>query len=437
MLEKIQKTITKYNMLQKGEKVCVGLSGGADSTCLLLALKKLGYDVFAVHVNHHLRGDESDRDMAFCQNLCNKLNVPLEIFHIDVKKNSEEKGLSIETTARNLRYEIFAKCGTNAKIATAHNLNDCLETTIFNLARGTGLKGICGIPPVRENIIRPLIETSREEIESYLLAENQDFVTDSTNMQTDYSRNKIRHLIIPQLKEINGNLLETYKNTRGNLYEDMDFLEQKSNKLFNKSKTNTENTYDLREALNQHSAIKNRVFSHILRENNVEISHEKITELENLCKYAGKINIKKDTFFIFEDGKLTVEESHESLPQIGFHINEPRKYKFHNRYFSYSIYEYNKVNRKFTKNVLDYGKIKGDIFVRNRRDGDKIQLCGRNFTSSVKKLFNAYVPLHLRDLRVILADDSGLIFVEGFGCADRVKIDENTQFILEIHLDDN
>ena len=178
MLLKVKETIEKFNMLKNGEQVTTALSGGADSVALALALKMLGYEVKAVHVNHHLRGEESDRDMKFCEDFCEKNNIPLDVCHVDVLEYAQKTGLSTETAARELRYQFFEKI--NGKVATAHNLNDCVETTLFNLSRGTGLKGTCGIPPVRDNFIRPLADVTRVEIEIFLKEQDQPYVTDST-----------------------------------------------------------------------------------------------------------------------------------------------------------------------------------------------------------------------------------------------------------------
>lgn len=437
MQKKIYDTIKKFNMLRDGEKVCVALSGGADSVCLLTALKMLDYDVCAVHVNHHLRDEESDGDMLFCQNLCRDMDVKLDVYHVNVVEYAEKFDLSTETAARELRYKIFEKYNETAKIATAHNLNDCLETAIFNIARGTGIKGLCGVPPVRGNIVRPLVEISRDEIENFLKEQNQTFVTDSTNLQNDYARNKIRHFVLPQLGSINSNYLENYKTCRQNLWNDMNFLKTLAKDCFNNSKNDTTDSYDLTCVLTQPDAVKHRVFREILKENQVETSFDKINRLEKICLHNGKLNVRKDLFFTAQNGILKVEKTLPKFEKIKILFRNVGEYDFLNRKINFSFIEYDKIHRNFTKNLLDYGKIKGTLFLRNRQSGDKITLCSRNFTSSVKKLFNEKYPQNLRDNRLLLCDDDGVVFVEGFGCADRVKIDSFTQKILEIHLDNN
>ena len=153
MLDKIFGTIQKYHMLEKGETAVCGLSGGADSVCLLLALRelapRLGITVEAIHVNHCLRGEESDRDEEFCRDLCRRLQVPFTAVRCDVRSFAQENGLSTEEAARELRYKAFAENSAGKKLATAHNAGDDLETALLNLTRGTALRGMCGIPPVR------------------------------------------------------------------------------------------------------------------------------------------------------------------------------------------------------------------------------------------------------------------------------------------------
>lgn len=221
MLDKIASTILKYNMLVPGERVCVGLSGGADSVSLLFALKELGYKVFAVHVNHNLRGEESKRDENFCRSLCEKQGIELFVESVDVRGYCQENKLSCEEGARTLRYSAIDKHLNGCKLATAHNLNDCFETTLFNLVRGCGVNGLKGIPPVRGEIIRPLIAVTREEIEAYLAARCLEYVTDSTNLQDDCSRNILRLNVVPQLLRINPSLYKTYLKTL-NVFEASD-----------------------------------------------------------------------------------------------------------------------------------------------------------------------------------------------------------------------
>ena len=194
-------TIRRYDMLRPGEAVLAALSGGADSVSLLLVLQSLGYEVRAFHLNHCLRGAESDRDEAFCRALCAKRGVPLTVVRVDIAALSQ--GKAVEETARRERYAQLEKAADGCKIATAHTADDNLETVLFHLVRGSGARGLAGIPPVRGNIIRPLLNAERREIEAFLRENGQDYVTDSSNLSDDYTRNRLRHSVLPVLREIN------------------------------------------------------------------------------------------------------------------------------------------------------------------------------------------------------------------------------------------
>ena len=242
-------------MLEDGDTVIVGLSGGADSTALLRVLCELkteyNLNLIAAHVNHGIRGAEADRDEAFCKELCKKLGVQIYAFHIDIPELAKERGVSLEVAGRDARYEFFTGlAGEKGKIATAHNAQDTAETLLLNLCRGTGLKGLTGIPPVRfvehkagcrsdetvsTMVIRPLIECTREEIEAYLESLGQDYVTDSTNLEDDYTRNRIRHNVIPELVAVNESAMGNITRCISTLKDDSDFLEALAEELISSS----------------------------------------------------------------------------------------------------------------------------------------------------------------------------------------------------------
>ena len=206
ILNRIREFILSNDLLDNGAKVVAGVSGGADSTALLLILLRLGYRVHAVHCNFHLRGSESDRDQQFVTDLCNRLGVELEICQYNTQQYASDHGISIEMAARELRYadfeRIMHKCGASA-VCIAHHRDDSVETVLLNLIRGTGIKGLTGIKPRNGHIIRPLLCVSRQDIENWLNEIGQSYVTDSTNLETDYTRNKIRNQLLPLMRSIN------------------------------------------------------------------------------------------------------------------------------------------------------------------------------------------------------------------------------------------
>lgn len=216
MIYKVERYIDEHGLLKQGEKVLVAISGGADSVALLVALRKLEYDCEAIHCNFHLRDEESDRDELFTKELCERLGVTLHIVHFDTKAYAVKRGISIEMAAREQRYVAFEEhrkaIGAQA-IAVAHHRDDSAETLLLNLTRGTGIKGLRGIQPKNGNIVRPLLCVGRDEIVDYLKWRGESYVTDSTNLTCEYTRNKLRLEVIPKLAEINPSILDTLSAT--------------------------------------------------------------------------------------------------------------------------------------------------------------------------------------------------------------------------------
>ena len=440
MKNKVIKAIEDFNMLESAQDILVGLSGGADSVALLLVLSELGYNVCACHINHQLRGEESDRDEQFCIDLCKRLNIRLFVEKLDVNTFCSDNKLGTEEGARELRYVTFKKYCNDGKIATAHTVTDNIETVLLNFTRGTALKGLCGIPPVRDNIIRPLIYCTRADVEEYLKENDQDFVVDSTNLTCDYTRNKIRHEVIPILREINPSLEKSFLRVNQNLNTDSNFLDDLSDCMMSQI-TISENTYDARILAGMASALSTRCIAEILKRNNLECSFDKIQDIFTIINNEGKINLSGDVYVSSKSGKLKIyvqpqtEKQEFECPVV---LNEEIQFFTKRIIFekaNMNLYNENKnVNKKFAISILDYDKIQGKAIVRNRRNGDRIRLAGRSHSSSVKKLFNVDVPLEKRDEIVFLADEKGVIFIEGYGVSESVKVDKNTKNVLVINL---
>lgn len=212
--------IEKEKLFARNDMILIALSGGADSVALLRILLQLGYTCEAAHCNFHLRGEESDRDEAFVRQLCKVHQVPLHVTHFETLREAEERHISIEMAARELRYnwfeEIRQECGADV-IAIAHHQDDSVETFLLNLIRGTGINGLRGIRPKNGNIVRPLLCLDRKEIIDYLKSVEQDYVTDSTNLQDEYTRNKIRLNLLPIIQEINPSVKESILSTAAHL----------------------------------------------------------------------------------------------------------------------------------------------------------------------------------------------------------------------------
>ena len=312
MLNKIKETAERYGMFSDG-KIIAGVSGGADSVALLHALlsvkEEYSLDIAACHINHNLRGEESDSDQRFVEKLCESFGVKLFIFSVKPAE-IREKHESLEEAARRARYDCFKElCGQeNARLATAHTASDNGETVLINLIRGTGTKGLCGIPPVRDYLIRPLIRCTRDEIEEYCTKNGLSYVTDSTNLSDDYTRNKIRHRIIPALTEFNPSFTEGISRMTAAVLEDSDFLLEYSGKIAEEIRV--EGKYPCQKLKELHPAILSRIISAELTAHKIEPSALRINQCrEIIAKGGGKVNlcknrfaaVRKKMFFILEE----------------------------------------------------------------------------------------------------------------------------------------
>ncbi len=431
MLETVLATIDKFNMINKGESLLCCLSGGADSVALLLCLHQKYGNLKACHVNHGLRGDESDRDEEFCVNLCRSLDIPIEVRHIDAAGFSKQNGCSIEEGARILRYRVFEEMGCD-KIATAHTLSDCIETTIFNLIRGSSVTGLASIPPVRGRIIRPLIECSREQVEEFLLARGQGWVTDSTNLIDEYTRNKIRHNIVPILKEINPSLNKTFSSTLDNLREDSACLKGLGDELFESSKKGK--GLDTEKLLKADKAVSDRAIMRLLEESSIQYSRQTIERVRNICVNGGKLTVGKELYAVAHSGVLYIEDASIKPEEIEIKASIGEEYIFGNKRVTLILTDFLQklaiVKSNVTNFYADYDKIKGEILVRHRHSGDRIRLIGRGFTSDVKKLVQSGFSPDERKNALVLSDDNGVIYVEGYGFAERVKAQKDTKTFL-------
>ena len=270
MEEKVLKTIKKYELIKSGDNIVLGISGGPDSICMLYILnslkKDLNFNIYVAHINHMLR-ENAKLDEEYVKNTCEKLNIPVYIKHIKIKEIAEKEKRGIEETGRKVRYEFFEEIlrKTNSnKIATAHNLNDSIETIILNIIRGTGISGLAGIEPIRENkFIRPLIECERKEIEEYCNLDKLEPRIDESNYENKYNRNKIRNICIPYLqKELNSNVIKNISRLSEIANEEQKYIEKNVEKSFNKiCIENTENKIilDIKMFVKEELVIKRRL----------------------------------------------------------------------------------------------------------------------------------------------------------------------------------
>ncbi len=425
----VLRAIKQFSMLDKSHNITVALSGGADSVTLLHILyelkDELGITISAAHLNHMIRGEEALRDENFAREECRKLGIPFFCERADVPKYAKEHRKSTELAAREIRYEFLSRV-SDGLIATAHTASDNIETMIFNLARGTGLKGLCGIPPVRGNIIRPLIFCTREEIEEYCRAKRLKFVTDSTNLSDDYSRNKIRHIIVPVLKEINAAAEKNAVRTAASLYEDELFLRSCADKFLSENISN--GTLDVSNLPAEPVAKRSlKIFSEAAM-NSAVLDSEHISSIYSVAQNGGKTSLPENKSAETINGRLYIKNSDIKLPETQFFVSTVRQKN--------NLFEKNKkVNNLLLNNSLDCDKIMGKSVVRTRLPGDTIRLKGRGCTKTLKKLMNELgIPKEYRDSIPVIADDMGVIWIYGIGTAQRCAVTEKTSDILIINV---
>ncbi len=437
MLGKLIKTIDTYSMLDKGIDVLVALSGGADSVALLMALNeisaKYSIKLSAIHVNHNLRGDESIRDEKFCRDLCELLGVSLVVESVDVKEIAKITGESIELCARNLRYQLFSKHAKGV-IATAHTASDNAETIIYNLCRGSAISGVAGIPPVRNNIIRPLINCTREDIINYLDSINQSFVNDSTNDTDDYTRNKIRHNIIPLLLDINPSLFDACSRASALLRQDDSYLARISNQEFDKFYSNGVISKEVKKL---DIAILSRVLGlFFTREIGIKPEFLHISQMLSVVNgEAKRCSLPKS--MQFESSKngyciTRVTTKEDVCEHIKFDYESLSNFFPDVKSLDYSEYKnLCNVNNLLFKYSIDCDKIKGNVVIRTRQAGDKYRPVARKVTKTLRKLLSeAKVTNEQSNSLLLLCDDNGIFFSNLFGIDERVVVNSNSKNIV-------
>lgn len=431
--KKLTDIITAKNLIRPGAVVMVAFSGGKDSVSLLYALKniseKLSFSVVAAHINHGIR-TTADRDLSFASDFCKKNEIEFYCDKADIPKISKNLGKGIEETAREVRYELLqnlAKSAGAELIATAHNMNDNAETVLFNIARGTGLNGVSGITERRDNIIRPLLGFTRAEIEDYVNCCSLENVEDETNEDTTYTRNYIRHKIMPLFEKVNPNVVKNIHRLSQTAKQDTDLLDL----LAKEGKT---------ADINDHSSIKARKIANdffVLNGKSLEKTHiDSVLDAVEKSKCSKKrlyISLPSNLEAVISDGdymiiktenKTDSEVISPALVELkqGFNdfgcwrvfIGEYKPEKIDDcAYNEEIIYNYS------TLCALDFDKISKCVHARNRRQGDHFICNGIN--RNIKKCFiDKKIPLEERDKIPVICDDEGIIFVPYIGIADRV-----------------
>ena len=408
LLDTLLNTVKKHNLIEKGDRVLVALSGGSDSVALLHLLLEISkiYDisVSAAHINHKLR-DTADRDMNFCKKLCDDLGVPLEILICDVRKEAKTAKMSEELYARGVRYDFFQSLGFD-KIATAHNKNDNAETIMFNFMRGAGIGGLCGIPYMRGNIIRPLLDISKSDISAFCNENGYDFVTDETNFAEIYTRNKIRLSLIPQIeKDFNENFVNTVTANSELISYDEAFLEGEAARLYSgEILTEFANTV--------HIAVLFRLIQLHYRKSsksaqNLSASHVKsIYSLLQKGKTGTKTDLPNGFEAYISYGRLFIDKKSE-IPQFEYEIT-PDKPIFIPQIKKTVIISKDKNGRIFLPDT-------NGLTIRNKRTGDIFYPTGMSGKKRLSDYFtDKKIPQKMRAEIPILTKDGEIVSVIGY-----------------------
>lgn len=442
-------TIEKNQMIEQNDKIVVGVSGGADSMCLLHFLmsirEKFNIKIIVAHINHNLRGEEAVRDQNMVSNFCKENNLVFELLSADINKISAETNESSETCGRRIRYEFFNKiCGENGKIATAHTLSDCCETMIFNLVRGTGIKGLTGIPKIRGNIIRPLIDITRSQVETYCNYNNIQYVTDSTNLENNYNRNKIRNIVVPVLKDINPSFENAFERLENIAQEHIELVNELSKDLIKKSIISDKNIngYNCGILKLANKTVLKQAIIKILNSVGCSSYEERhIQIIEDMVKNStGTINLPNNFICKSSQGILRVYKAYnQDISNVNMEVIFPKsntEFVINNQKINVKIIskqEFDKiikVNKLLVENAIDYDIINSETVFRTRQSGDKFLMKGRGVTKSLKKLFiEMKIPAENRDKILVMANNNEILWIKGIGISQLASIDKNTNLV--------
>ena len=430
MRDKVLRFIEENRLLETGDKVIVAVSGGADSVSLLhlfISVKELYHlSVFAYHFNHMIRGEEADRDERFVRELCQKWNVPLYEAKADVPYHAARSGESVELCGRRLRYEAMPKL-PGAKIATAHHLNDNTETVLMNLVRGSGIAGLGGIPVQRDNIIRPLLSCSRKEIEAYCAENGLEYVTDSTNLSDEYTRNKLRLNVLPLLREMNPSLDEGVQRMASVMRDADDYLNKISNRELKKSRTDY--GYSCEKLLALDKAVLSYAVKNVVEEAEAPVDSLHIGLIIDAMRTGGSVDLGRGYRAVCAQGILRITDGGETADSdFCVPIDEyfPRRFSTDWLRTTEVADKNGKIHKKFLQYCIPCDIITDDTVVRHRRAGDTFTDPRRGVTKPLRKLMNELqIPREKRDSLLVAAQGSTVLWIEGVGTSKQAQIPDD------------
>ncbi len=461
MWKKIDRYVKENEMIRPGDRIILGLSGGADSILLaryLIVLReRIGIELYALHVNHMLRGEEADRDEGFVKNFCLTYNIPLKVIRENVASLAKKDKMSLEEEGRKVRHfhlenqAISMECN---KIALAHHLGDQVETMIFRMARGTGPEGLSGIEPVAGNKIRPLLSVDKREILWILSKLGQDYVEDSTNKDLEYSRNFIRHRIIPDFCQVNSAALAHMAELSQQMREQNAYVKRQMDCLFEENVVR--GSMGLRMPIHflekcglfeRKEIYRRMIFEACGRKKDIASLHIDIVE-EIYGKPVGKkrqlpydLIVLREIDFIYVGKVLKNEQKEvESLTILKNELDERKKIVLDlmgKKRICLEILDggIEKIEKNNCIKYFDYDRIKSDLYVRSRQVGDYFIMDQTGNRKMLKRYFiDEKIPADKRDKMLLLTEESHILWILGGRISEAYKITKETKKILKITL---
>lgn len=477
MTEQVMEWIKQEALIAPGDCVVAGISGGADSVCLLLILlelqKTITFDLCAVHVEHGIRGEESREDAAFVEALCGRHAVPCRVYALDVPAYAKSHGLGMEEAARMQRYECYGeevsrlreKAGS-VKVALAHHADDNAETLLFRMARGSGIRGLAGMRPKRPfvegaEIIRPLLSVLRQDIEQYLNQAGQEYRTDSSNLDLSYSRNRIRHQVLPQLTRVNAQAVSHINQSARLLGQMADYLREQGGALaaeccrwegagdcFLNAEAlegcpkllQSEVVYRVLEAVSGsgrdigavHVAAVEELFSRQVGRS-VDLPYG-----VRARRVYGGVQLRK-TAGVLPEQPLATDDREYRVERRRLELGEQVSLKLYGCEMRFRLLDFSGdsgqiCKKKYTK-WLNYDKIKDDLQVRKPKAGDYLTIDLQGHQKKLKEYFvNEKIPLEKRDETWLLTEGSHVVWVVGGRISSAYNIHEHTRKILEVQI---
>lgn len=474
MIPGVEAFLEQYHMIEQSDVVVAGVSGGADSVCLLLHLlelkEKLSFTLAAVHVQHGIRGEESLQDAAFVEELCRRYQVQLFRYDYDVPEYAKQHGYSEEEAGRNLRYESFHKAleelgAPEGKIAVAHNRNDLAETMLWNMIRGSGMRGMAGIPPVRDGVIRPLLHTARVEIENYLKEKGESYCIDATNASLDYTRNRIRNQVLPVLEELNAGVYAHMEQLGDDIRKTQEYLsaviEEKRAQYVERDFRKTQAFLISEELLKEPeilytSIIKECICETAASSKDITRTHVELVQKLFSMQTGRSVNlpyqvVAERTYGGVRLQKCEKQPEHKITEPVGMLSSQSSSQPVGRQSgqpagccgisieehpdFACRIYKREELpegisKKKYTK-WLDYDRIEKNPCVRTRKEGDFLIINSRGDRKKLRRcMIDEKIPSEERDKIPVIACGDEILWIIGSRISERYKITPKTRKVL-------